>query len=250
MIKGIDISSHQGNINFDILKSAVDFVIIKATEGTGFTDSKFLRNQTEARRTGMLLGYYHFARPDLGNTPEAEADWFLSVCKPKKGEVLALDYEPPSYSGDTVSWCKKWLDRVYNKTGCRPLIYLNQTQVKNFNWKPIIDANYGLWLAAYTPTLPKTPWSVVAMQQTSSSGTISGIAGRVDTNLFFGDKTAFKKYGLPADIDPCVAIKKELEELKIKYDSLVKDHKIALTHISKLIESLKTISSIVDDSLK
>ena len=258
MIKGVDISIHQGDINFDQLKTAVPFVIMKVTEGTGFMDRLFPRNQAEARRVGMLIGYYHFARPDLGNTPEAEADWFLATCKPQAGEVLCLDYEPPSNPSDVVAWCKTFLERVFYKTGTRPLIYLNQAQVKGFNWKPVIDGGYGLWLAAYTATLPATPWPFVAIQQNSNAGTVAGISARVDTNLFFGDAVAWKKYGLVAQIDPIellkqqildlqeqvVGIRKSRDDWKDKYGDLYQDHEIALEHIRELITAAKQIRDI------
>ena len=94
-ILGNDVASFQGDINYDIYKNNTNFVICKATEGVGFIDPKFKRNQSEARRVGLPLGFYHFARPDLGNSPEAEADFFLNIVgTPKEGEIFILYYEP------------------------------------------------------------------------------------------------------------------------------------------------------------
>lgn len=136
MILGNDVASYQGDINYDVYKNNSNFIIPKATEGVGFTDPKFKRNQSEARRVGLLRGYYHFARPDLGNSPEAEADFFLAVVGAlQEGENLYLDYECANQVQAHVDWCRKWLDRVYQKTGVKPLIYLNQSQVKKFDWK-------------------------------------------------------------------------------------------------------------------
>jgi GH25 family lysozyme M1 (1,4-beta-N-acetylmuramidase) len=198
---GNDISRWQGDVNYDVFKDNTNFVIIKATEGNGFTDPKFTRNQSEARRVGLPLGYYHFARPDLGNSPEVEADYFLKVVGiPVKGEVYVLDYEPKSNPGDTVDWCKKFLDHVFAKIQTKPLIYLNQAQIKAFNWKPIVDAGYGLWVAAYTydpnkNDFEKGSWPFAAIQQWTNQQQVPGVTGNVDGNVFFGSIETFKKYG-------------------------------------------------------
>lgn len=201
MILGNDVASYQGDINFDLYRNNSNFIIAKATEGTGFTDPKFKRNQSEARRVGILRGWYAFARPDLGNSAEAEADWFLSVVgQLQEGEILVLDYECPNQKPSHVAWCKAWLDRVYSRTGVRPLIYLNQSQVKQFDWKPVVDGGYGLWIAAYTydPNNNNAQigqWTFAAMQQWTNGQTVPGIPAVADGDVFFGSEQAFKSYG-------------------------------------------------------
>jgi lysozyme len=218
---GNDISKFQGDINYDVYRNNTQFVICKASEGTGFKDPKLDRNKSEARRTNILLGYYHFARPDLGNTPQAEADWFLQAIGDfREGELLALDYEA-NWSGDVVDWCNKFLNRIREKlSGYNALIYLNQSHMIK-NWKPVIDAGNGLWIAAYTydpnkNNFNKGQWPFAAMQQWTSSQNVPGINGNVDGNVFFGDLDTLKKYCYhPAPpADPCADIKKELEQTK------------------------------------
>lgn len=204
---GQDIASYQGDINYDTFKSNSQFVIIKATEGIGFKDPKFSRNQSEARRVGMGLGYYHFARTDLNNSPEREAQWFLDVIGSlRDGEVLALDWECANQKQADVDWCKKWLDYVKAKTGVAPLIYLNQSQHR-FNWKVVVDAGYGLWIAAYTgsPTnnnFNKGIWPFAAMQQWTNGQIVPGVPAKVDGDVFFGDLETFKKYGYKTPVNP------------------------------------------------
>lgn len=195
MIRGIDISSFQGKPDFSQVKTSVDFIIIKASEGIGYTDPTFHNNQSQIRSIGIPLGYYHFARPDLGNTPEAEAEWFLSVCIIQDGEVLALDFEV-NYT-DRVNWCKRFLDHINSKLGYKSLIYLNLSLVKRNDWSPIINAGYGLWLADYdgiSDNTPDTPWPIVAMKQWSSTGQINGISGDIDLDTLFGDINTLKAY--------------------------------------------------------
>lgn len=210
MILGNDVSNWQGDINFDVYKNNANFIIFKTSEGTGFTDPKFSRNQQESRRVGLARGFYHFARPDAGNSPGAEADYFLKVCGPlQNGEVLVLDYEPPAWGGDAVNWCKQWLDHVFQITKCRPLIYLNQSQT-SLPWKPVIDAGYGLWLASYTYDPNNNSgntgaWPFMAMQQWTNQQTVPGISGQVDGDVFFGDIATFQKYGFQDVVVPIPA---------------------------------------------
>lgn len=198
MIVGNDISGHQKDVDYSVYAHNTHFVIIKASEGVGYTDTKFARNQSESRRVGILLGYYHFARPDLGNQPENEADYFLKVVgELREGEVLCLDYEPASNPFPVIDWCKRFLDRIQAKTRCKALIYLNQSQVRKFDWKPIVDAGYQLWLAAYIPTEQAFTgqWGKMAIQQWTSSQTVPGIPTRVDGDWFFGTFEDFRQLG-------------------------------------------------------
>ena len=201
MIVGNDISSAQGVINWGFYKNNTNFVIMKATEGVGFTDPAFKVNQLAARQAGLPTGYYHFARPDLNNSPIDEAEWFLNnVGTLWEGEFLCLDYEV-SWPGDCVAWCKIFMDQVSGRlNGLKSLIYLNQSLVKAHNWQPIVDANYGLWVAAYTYDPNKNvfttgSWKSAVMQQWTDDETVPGIAGKVDGDVFFGDVVALKAYG-------------------------------------------------------
>jgi lysozyme len=200
MIVGNDIASYQGDVNYDIYKNNSNFLIAKASEGVGFTDPKFSRNQTETRKVGLPRGWYHFARPDLGNSAQKEAEWFCKVVGAlQEGEVPVLDYEV-TWGGDKVMWCKDWLNFVAKILGCKPLIYLNQDLIKNSDWTPVVNEGFGLWVAAYTgdPNLNNAnigAWHFAAMQQWTSSQMVPGIVGKVDGDVFFGDVAGFKKYG-------------------------------------------------------
>lgn len=207
MIVGNDISGWQGDVNYDLYVHHTNFLIIKATEGVGYTDKKFLRNQSEARRKGIPLGYYHFARPDLKNQPEAEADYFLKVVgQLREGEMLCLDYEPVSNPFPVVLWCQVFLTRVFNKTGVRPLIYLNKSQVRTFDWSPVVAGNFALWLASYDGEPFTGQWGAMAMQQWTSKQQVPGISGNVDGNWFFGTVEQFKAYGYHAPVEPSSSV--------------------------------------------
>jgi len=199
-LTGVDVSSYQGIIDWNSLSAAKDFVMMRSTCGVTYVDPKFAFNQSEARRVGILRGYYHFSYPDRGNSAIDEADHMLGVIGPlQPGETLCLDYER-SYS-DCVNWCLEFLNRVYSQTGVKPLIYLNSYTIRSFDWSPVIDAGYPLWLACWNanpdPTIPTRAWPSNAMKQHSSTGSVCGIEP-IDLDSFNGDYARFLTYGAPA----------------------------------------------------
>lgn len=212
MLKGIDISHHQKGIDLGAID--VDFVICKATEGNGYTDEMCDTFYQKAKSLGKKLGVYHFARPDLGNTAEAEADWFIKeTLGYHKEAMLVLDWE----SGDltNVAWAKAWLDRVYSKTGVKPVIYMSASVMHGADWSSVVNADYGLWVANYGTNdgtaqesvfdrYPLKYWSFYALWQYTSKGRLNGYNGNLDLNYFSGDGTAWDKYagGSPSSSKP------------------------------------------------
>ncbi len=212
MLKGIDISHWQKGIDLGAVD--VDFVICKATEGNGYTDEMCDTFYQKAKSLGKKLGVYHFARPDLGNTAEAEADWFIKeTLGYHKEAMLVLDWE----SGDltNVAWAKAWLDRVYSKTGVKPVIYMSASVMHDADWSSVVKADYGLWVANYGTNngtaqesvfdrYPLKYWTFYALWQYTSKGKLNGYNGNLDLNYFSGDGTAWDKYagGSPSSSKP------------------------------------------------
>lgn len=197
MLKGVDISHWQSD--FNAFKN-VDFAIIKATEGVGYTDPAFYDLYNKAKASGKLLGVYHFARPDLNNSAVAEADWFVKVVKPYVREaILVLDWES-GYLGN-VAWAKTFLDRVKEQTGIKALIYASRSPINSFDWSSVANADYGLWVADYganTGQAGNKPvvkwWPFYILWQYTSKGRVSGYGGNVDLNYFYGDAETWRKY--------------------------------------------------------
>lgn len=207
MIKGIDISTWQGEVDFTKVKHAVDFVMVRASYGCGFkisnpevyVDAQFRRNQKELRRLKIPHGYYHYSYPSL-NTPQEEADFFLwTVGDLQPGEVLALDFEEPSTN--TATWCLDFLNHIKARlNGYKPLLYINQKTLLKNDFNLVVKGDFGLWLALWTYSPDKipssvSPWPVLAMHQWSDKERVPGISGNVDANSFFGSVATFKKYG-------------------------------------------------------
>ena len=203
---GYDVSCWQSVGTGD---SAQNFLIIKATEGTGYVDKSCDKHYQRAKQQGKLLGVYHFARPDLNKGEDGarrEANYFYNNCKNYFREaIVVLDWEQPGTTGQ-VSWAKAWLDEVYRLSGVRPLIYMSASVVNNNNWSAI-SGYYGLWIAGYpakynvanppTPSVNDMPykigsWAFWYIWQYSSS------AGTLDRNICNGDATSWRKYANPA----------------------------------------------------
>ena len=197
MLRGIDISKWQSVGTGD---QAPDFVICKATEGVGYVDSTCDAHYQRAKAQGKLLGVYHFARPDLGNSGEAEADFFVKNIKGYIGEaILVLDYECAPYSDD---WAYAFAKRVHDLTGVWPMLYASASKINGVNWSKTAK-NCGLWIAGYpnkynvpnppTPSVSDMPygigaWAFWAIWQYSSS------AGALDLDIANMDREAWGKY--------------------------------------------------------
>lgn len=195
MLKGVDISQWQGVGTGD----GADFVIVKATEGNCYTDPVCDQHYQRAKANGQLRGFYHFARPD-GNDPISEADYFVNECLGYfKDGIPVLDWEVNTWN---VGWAKQWLDRVYARTGVRPLIYMSASVVNGNNWSSVSN-DYGLWIAGYpaqydvpNPPVPSEnelpydigSWAFAVMWQYTSS------AGRLDRDVAYIDAVAWSKY--------------------------------------------------------
>lgn len=203
---GIDISSiGQGYLSpgaWDQVNSVCNFVIMQATYGT-ITDEQFKNNQAEARRVrasaGPLgIGYYHFAYPTLLD-PITSATYFIqNLSGLDDGEILALDLEG-NIGSTPVDWSLRFLNEVQSLTGVKGLIYLNQSIMNGYDWTPVVNAGYGLWIADYdgnkTAPGPSGKWPFAAIKQWTDADTVSGISGKVDGDTFQGTFDEFYAYG-------------------------------------------------------
>lgn len=196
-LKGIDVSGWQPTI--DPGATAADFVIVKATEGDNYLNPKMHNQCARTQQSGKLLGLYHFATGSPSAV--AEADFFVSAAKPYLGKaVLVLDWEADVLQKGP-SYAEVFLDRVRQKTGYIPWIYMSKGVTRQYNWTRVAKT-YPLWFAQYAnynPTGWQTdPWTdswgtgawakAIAFQYTSS-GRIPGYSGKLDLNIFYGGRS-------------------------------------------------------------
>lgn len=197
-LNGIDIASWQAGLKVSKM-TTTDFVIVKATESNWYVNECFATHAAQVLASGKLLGCYHFARP--GNMVE-QADFFVGIVKKYIGKaIFALDWEENAVPlGPKMA--KVWLDRVYKKTGVKPMIYMSKSVCNAFDWSEVVKAGYRLWCAQYpdyNPTgyLEKSEiWTDGSkfgawgkwpgIFQYTSVGRIPGYNGNLDLDLFNG----------------------------------------------------------------
>ncbi|HEX9060424.1 MAG TPA: GH25 family lysozyme [Clostridia bacterium] len=195
MLNGYDFSYANGQPNFDLLAPYCDFIIARTSYGTGFRDVQYDRNKSEARRIGKILGHYHYAYPEY-NTPEAEADWFISQVDFKAGEFLALDFEE-KYSGDNNDWARRFLEKVSaHFGGYKPFFYSYLALIENMHFGTVISDGDPLWLAVFdnnASTTYSTGFRQISIKQYKDNATVSGVSGSVDEDSFLGSTDDLKK---------------------------------------------------------
>ena len=148
MLKGYDISEWQSEKDLDTVLADGQFCWLKASEGKSYRDKK-CGLFTSRLRDHMQLGYYHFARPDRGNTPEDEATNFCEAVKTYAGKdpvLLALDWEGKSL-GTKNTWIARWMDEVKKEFVGKPLIYVSESAIAKV--KAVLDNGHGLWVASW-----------------------------------------------------------------------------------------------------
>ncbi len=150
MLLGCDISHY--NLVNKMDYGRYDFYIIKATEGKSFIDKKWKTHLSHVLMKKKLYGFYHYARPEY-NTPEVEAEHFVKQVGKYAGNcIYTLDWEDNALRFP-VQWALDWLNKVYELTGVKPLIYCQASYCKKLT--PIFKANYGLWVAQWNKTIKK-----------------------------------------------------------------------------------------------
>lgn len=204
-MNGIDISKWQKGLKLSNIKC--DFVIIKATEGATYKDPQFDDFVRQAQALGKPMGFYHFARPDNGNTAAAEARNFYNAVKPyvRQG-ILCLDWEKGDLS--KTDWALAWLNEVKELTGVKPLVYTSQWVMNTYDWSKVAEGDYGLWIAkwadkeadynydmSHAGSKPKIKWwPFCAIWQWTSSGVLDGWKSYLDCDVFYGDMRAWNLY--------------------------------------------------------
>lgn len=216
MLKIIDISHHQGTVDFAKVKSAgVAGVILKATEGAAYVDPAFHANRKAAHDAGLIVGSYHFYRFfSAGNTVDwgAQLSHYLHVLENiLPGELPpALDVEdefvkklPGNGAEKAQTACRKiqaFLEGLHTHAGLTPILYCQKWYFDEYLRDNL--AKYPLWIADPGTTPPQLPqwWKKFFLWQANQHGRVHGVAGDVDINLFEGDLAAFKKFTLPATV--------------------------------------------------
>lgn len=192
-IHGIDISHHQGRIDWEELKDngqidhcPIRFVMIKATEGATQTDRNFRDNFFQARENGFTRGAYHFY--SVHSPAEQQAYHFIKTVDLENGDlppVLDVEHKPKNQSDEDFRHSVlKWLNIVESHYRVKPIIYTYFKFKTRYLSDPIFD-EYPYWIAHYyVDSLEyQGPWK---FWQHTDVGRLPGIKGNVDFNIYNG----------------------------------------------------------------
>lgn len=190
--EGIDVSNWQGYIDYEQVKNAgIQVVYIKASQGTNIKDAYFDMNYENAKANGLRVGFYHFLTAT--NTEEAieEANFFVSVIQGKTPDCkLVLDYE--SFGGvareEVNRIARTFMERVEALTSKEIMLYSDLSNARNTFDDTSLAEDYDLWIAYYEDKNNlvniQTSWNTYVGIQYTDRGSVNGINGSVDRDLY------------------------------------------------------------------
>ena len=229
--RGIDISHHQGDIDFNKLKGNIDFAMVRTSYGSFYEDRKYKRNINGLERIGVPYGLYHFSYATSIEEAKKEAVGFINIIKKYNPTYpVVIDIESSNRTtnvkNDTLVDITDTICSMIENDGYYVMIYAN---LDYFNGKlnsSKLD-RYDKWLAQWSskPTYNKN----FGIWQYSSKGTVPGITGNVDLNVSYKDYPSI--------------INKNKKESEIGQDNITNDQNYVvkkgdtLTKIAKLYKT-------------
>ncbi|MGJ8683967.1 MAG: glycoside hydrolase family 25 protein [Nonlabens sp.] len=201
-IHGIDISHHQGKINWSAIKhpdstKQIDFVFIRAAVGTD-TDKRFKENWKGAANADIKKGAYHYYWSDVNSAKQAAV--FTSQVTLKKGDLPpVLDIEDTSNVQNKASLrkgLKNWIKIIEAHYGVKPIIYSGEAFYRDVLKPDAFFKEYPrLWIANYNRVAePRVSWH---FWQYSDRFPVSGINTLVDGNVYGGNEEEFEELLVP-----------------------------------------------------
>jgi len=184
-IRGIDISMHNGAIDFDAVRnSGIEIVIIKATEGVEYIDPLFEQHYNGSRGKGLKVGFYHYMSEKTDPAQQAQ-DFFNAINGKEHGVTPVLDIEDNKRCRSSVEVsdrCLTFLNKFKELSGVDCIIYTG-----GFFGRDVLDSrlkSYKGWIAHYYVAEPMDTGFQAVGHQSTDKGTCPGITGNVDLNTF------------------------------------------------------------------
>jgi len=200
LYEGPDLSYHNGNVNIKQIRDAgYKRIGLRAGYGKNNVDQKYAANALSCFNLGVAVLLYWFSYAYTVSMAVAEAGFVITQAKKYWTKCpIAFDFEY-----DSVNYARK-NGVVITKTLCTdmaiaflkavkaagyiPVIYTNKDYLNNYFDMPRIAAELGqvyVWYARYISTLPSDELEAADIWQYTSSGSIPGVAGKVDLNKFY-----------------------------------------------------------------
>ncbi len=200
-VMGVDVSVHQGVIDWQAAAAdGVRFAIVQAgyrgySDGDLGEDEQFRANLSGAKAAGIETGVYFFSQATSEEEAREEAAFVLELLADEPlDRPVFYDWErigsaparTDETTGETVTACAKAFCETIEAGGYEAGIYFNQNDIYTFvDLAQLLD--YPLWMAQYQ-NVPDFFYDFDYWQYTDS-GTVAGIEGPVDLDVFFAEKT-------------------------------------------------------------
>jgi lysozyme len=202
IVHGIDVSKWQGSIDWSkVAQAGYKFAFIRVSDGLTYIDSYFPQNWAGAKNNGIIRGAYQFFRPNQDAIQQAQL--LLDKMGPlQKGDlppVIDVENTGNLSPAEVAAQIGKWINYVESKLGIKPIIYSGYYFWKD-NVKSTAFGDYLLWLpwyhdyqdTAFCPSVPD-PWTKWTFWQWTDKGSVPGISGNVDLDIFDGTIDDLKK---------------------------------------------------------
>lgn len=195
-VLGIDVSSHQKQIDWQQVKAAgVEFVMIRlayrgSIEGALVADEMAQDHYRGAKAAGLQVGGYIFTQSisvaegieDAEFVLSQVKDWELRMPLVYDWEIIDESYRNGKLDRQTLTDIMLSFCETVEAAGQEAMVYFNISNTKHNFYLEQLEG-YGFWLANYTDRLD-FPYRV-DMWQYTCTGAVAGIAGDVDINLYF-----------------------------------------------------------------
>lgn len=199
-IRGIDVSMHQGEIDFEkVKKSGVKFVIIRCNNWNTAKncvekDPCFERNYKAAKAAGLDVGAYYFTWQTTAGGAMDDAALCISYLKGKKFEYpiyFDLEWQKALAQGNANAMVRAFCDRL-ESNGYYAGLYISRIPLQTYI-SPEVASSYSLWIAEYGAKCNYDGF--FGMWQYSDNGRIGGISENVDLDECYVDYPALIKSG-------------------------------------------------------
>lgn len=194
---GVDVSHYQGSIDFaQIREQGIDFVFIKATEGSSHKDECFDENWENAKQTELFMGAYHFFSFD--SSGKMQADHFISTAGSLKGKlppVIDVEYygdkeKNPPNPEKVAEQLEDMLTVLEEHYQTKPVIYTTYKAYKDFIKGRFEE--YPLWIRnVYYPPVFKN-WTFWQYTDRAELTGYEGTEKYIDMNVFKGTREDLK----------------------------------------------------------
>ena len=197
MAKGIDVSTWQGNIDFNQVKaSGIEFVIIRAGYGNGVKDKWFEENYRKAKAAGLDVGAYWYSYASSAEGAQQEAQGCARILSGKQFEYpIYFDIEEKSQLNKGQAFCSALVSAFCNemeKMGYFAGFYASVSDALSYI-SPEVRNRYAFWVAQWSSKC--TYSGSYGLWQYSSNGSVAGIGGRVDMDISYVDYPSVIKSG-------------------------------------------------------